>query len=293
MSDPAFLRLLPGFRSEPAPSVRDPDISVIAWVNDDAQWNEVQLRYLHPVWGYQRGIKEREVTVEFICVRPEDECLNIGQAYNVGLQRAAPGTICVYLHQDATVTDPSFYLKLLSIKEAAPRIGMLGFVGSTVDTGAGWFHAPLSLCVGALLTGHSQFDSPEFAPVKVLDGFGCIMMPAARDLVWADCYKGPHLAIEDMCMTVRSRGLGVWTVGCRSVHLSEGTADESYWWSAETFYALWSCDMDSNARHPHELRAEHERNKKRLEERYDDGQPSPRLGQPGAREPGNPQLRLL
>lgn len=250
-----------GVASERMGDVPPPLISVISWVNDREKWNEVLLSCLAPIWMYQRGT----VPVEFIVIDESDHCSRMGEAYELGRKRAQADIRC-YLHQDMTVTDPSFYLKLLEIAKVR-KIGALGFVGSTVDTGASWMHAPPDKCYGIHQTNRAEgnFDSPEFARVQLVDGFGFITMPSAKDIAWGRYpqYVGPHLAVEDMCMRVRQRGLEVWTVGASSVHESPGSADEGYWNSAEKFYLHWGHTMDSNAVPPQEIKAAIDRLRKR------------------------------
>jgi hypothetical protein len=244
-----------GVSKAPAPEPL-PQVSIISWVNDFDKWNEILLSYLHPLWNYQKG----GVPVEFISITPEDNCRNLGEAYELGRRRSRSDIRC-YFHQDMTVTDPSFLLKLVSIANVCPRIGALGFVGSRVDTGASWMHADIEHSVGIHLTNKlvTSFSDCSFERVALVDGFGFITLPSAANMHWPNWYSGVHMVVEDMTMAIRSEGLEVWTIDSASYHESPGKADETYWQAAQLFYDIWHSHMDSNAQRPDLLLKEAQR----------------------------------
>ncbi len=228
-----------------------PDISIISWVNDYDKWNNILLSYLSPIWGFQKGDAE----VEFIAIGPEEGCRNMGEAYEMGRERAKSKVRC-YFHQDMTVMDPSFFLKLLSLARVG-RASAYGFIGSTIDTGASWMHADISDSVGLSLTNKDDGNhtSPELAPVKLVDGLGFITMPDVADMPWPTTYAGVHMIIEDMCMRLRFLGYQIWTIDSSIYHESPGTVDEQYWTNVQQFYDTWCKHMGPEAQPPAQLRA--------------------------------------
>jgi hypothetical protein len=121
-------------------------------------------------------------------------------------------------------------------------------------------HCPQDKSVGILFARDaSNFTSPEYAPVKLVDGYGFVTMPVAKDIPWPTDYPSVHMVVEDMCMRIREQGLGIWTLDSSTYHKSQGTVDEAYWASVDIFHERWRRQMEGGVSTPEKLRREFEK----------------------------------
>lgn len=149
-------------------------VSAITWVNQEATYKRMLLPTI--TGGHQIADYELQV----IIVSQGAGATNIGQAYNMGLERAIH-PIKVFAHQDVTIHDRSFVAKLDALL-SCPDVGAVGTIGSIVDTGAAFFHAPTEYQKGRL---HGLWW-PECVEVKVVDGF---MLCTKEDIAFSEEYE--------------------------------------------------------------------------------------------------------
>lgn len=225
------------------------DFSLVIWSSDPQETEGLAIPSLVPPW--QQG----EHTVEVITVPPAARARNIGQVYTAA-GKMARFPIKIYAHQDIVMEDRQFLTKLSGMIEADPRIGVVGIVGATIDTGGGFFHAPTAYKRGESPEQRAEVDpptaffrrvhdltttwvtrfNPERAEVALVD---CLLFASPLDLPFATCYHKTHMAAEDYCMRVRSKGYTVWTLDSLMKHFSTGTLDYHYWESVRTFRRKW------------------------------------------------------
>jgi hypothetical protein len=199
-------------------------ISVITWCNDlDTYMNWMLTSLASP---YQFGFRH----VQYIAVTPDAQARNLGHAYNLA-QAIARHEIKLYIHQDVKVLDRHFFEKLHEMF-LRPKVGAVGIIGTTEDTGAGHFHAMPSTQRGR----YAGFFEPEQARVNLVDGF---LFATTLNVQWCEDYIGPHMAVEDACMQIRGQGKQIWTVDSLCDHKSGGTVDGDYWRSVKRFRKRW------------------------------------------------------
>jgi hypothetical protein len=225
------------------------DFSLIVWSNDEQETEHFCIRSLVHPW--QRGGHD----VEAVLVHPSGRARNIGEAYN-GAMSLAHHPIKIYAHQDLVVEDRDFLTKLEAMFREDPRIGLVGIVGATIDTGGAFFHAPTRCKRGEVPQNYVSIDTPasffprvheinagwgtrfnpQRAQVKVVD---CLLFASNMDLPFATCYRKTHMVAEDYCMRVREAGRTVWTIDSLVKHFSAGTVDMTYWESVRVFRRKW------------------------------------------------------
>jgi hypothetical protein len=211
-------------------AIRHTGVSVIGWVNKPEMFQEMVMPAFHPKAGFQRT----DMDVEFIRVPPEVGYKNIGQAYEAA-RKLAKYQLKVYVHQDAMPVDWQYLEKIRALHHAG--VGATGVIGCTVPTGAAWFHGRSpDLMSGYVDMGVGRIVGAQERRVRVVDG---LVLSCSLDIPWADCYEGPHMAIEDMCMRVEAEGYEVWTLSTQFMHLSGGSVDDHYWRSVEKFREVW------------------------------------------------------
>lgn len=200
-------------------------ISVISWVN------KPEIYEKHVLHSFDKG-KQLNADIELVSVTTDACARNIGAAYNIG-KRQAKHQIKAYLHQDFGILDRSWARKM-DVMLSTPGVGAVGVIGSVVDTGGlfAFCHTQFQRGVWA----DSRFFNAECCPVKLVDGMAII---TKLDFDFAECYEGPHMAIEDMCMQVREAGLQIWLAGSKWFHASSGNADAKFWRSMHTFRKRW------------------------------------------------------
>lgn len=208
------------------------DISLIAWVNDADMFRSLIVRTMTSV--YQIG----EYNLQVIMVTPDAGCTNIGEAYNIGRQLASYRTK-LYIHQDAQPVSRFFVERLHDMFDTNPNIGAVGLVGCISDTGGAYFHAPVNERRGM----YWGTFYPERERVAIVDG---MLLATRENIEWAECYEGPHMAIEDYCMRVREAGKEVWTIDAYTLHFSPGEQDDSYFRSVEKFQENWKHMLPEN-----------------------------------------------
>src|SRR5438045_2102738 len=108
--------------------------SLCVWSNDDQLTEGLCIPSLTPPW--QMGGHD----VQVIIVHPQGRARNMGEAYN-GAASLMEYPYRIYAHQDVIMED-RYYLTKLAAMFADERVGMVGIVGSTIDTGGAFFHAP-------------------------------------------------------------------------------------------------------------------------------------------------------
>lgn len=202
-----------------------PGISFIVWMNDERLLGKYILPSLNP--GYQVG----DFDLQLVVVSQTAQARNIGQAYNMGIESAMHPNR-VFLHQDVDLTDRRFVQKTLDML-ARPEVGGIGVIGSTTDTGAAFFHAPLEEQKGRLY-GHWW---PEEAEVALVDGF---LLATNQPYKFAEEYETVHMAVEDYCLQIRQGGRRVYTIDSHVEHYSPGTLDDAYWRSAYRLRRKWA-----------------------------------------------------
>lgn len=225
------------------------EFSVILWGNDEQLVEGLAIPSLTPPW--QRGPH----TVQTVCVNPEGGARNMGQAYNGGAA-LAQFPIKIYAHQDIVMEDRTYLTRLSEMFSENPDIGLIGIVGSTIDTGASFFQAPAEYKLGEVPRDYPLLAQPgsffpkvhgieaiwntRFAPrrarVKVVD---CLLFATNMDIPFAECYLKTHMVAEDYCMRVREAGKQVWIIDSLMEHFSSGTVDVTYWESVRTFRRKW------------------------------------------------------
>lgn len=210
-------------------------ISIIAWTNNEAIYQNYLARSFANF--AQLGEEEGDFTFEYIKVMPDDGCKNMGEAYRLGQQRATH-RIKAYIHQDVYLLDRTWARKMDIMFNHIKGIGAVGLFGSTVDTGAGYFHCHPRHQVGVSpdLTV-AGLPMAECAPVKILDG---PMLVTTQAFDWETRYEAQHFFVEDYCMQARAAGLKVMTVDSQHMHRSGGQLNEAYWRCARRFNKKWS-----------------------------------------------------
>ena len=178
--------------------------------------------------GYQ--LYEGHYELQIVLVSPEAGAVNLGQAYNMALERAVYPTR-LFMHDDVYIHDRCFVSKIDEML-SDQHIGVLGIVGSDVDTGAAFFHAPTQHHRGRKLV----MWWPERARVQMIDG---LLMVTRLPLHFSEEYEGVHMAVEDFCMQAHAQDYELWTIDSLVDHASGGTIDDAYWRSAHTFRAKW------------------------------------------------------
>lgn len=201
-----------------------PGVSVVCWVNDQERFYRDLIPTMMP--GYQMA----DYNLQVLMVPPTALCKNMGQAYN----RAQPWCKYenrVYVHQDVYMHDRYFMGRLFEML-ALDNVGVVGVIGSDIDTGAAFFHSPIPHHIGR----RNGFFLPTAGQVKVIDG---LLMATRADFAFSEDYEGSHMVIEDYCMKVRATGKEVWLIDSLVTHLSGGTLDDAYWRSAAAFKRKW------------------------------------------------------
>jgi hypothetical protein len=206
-------------------------VSVVTWCNNFDMWKQ------HVLSSIAGTHQVADCEVQAILVSPRAGAKNIGQAYNMGIAEAKH-PIKVFLHQDVHIYDRLFMAKLDKVFKR-PHVGAVGIVGSTVDTGAAFFHAPLDKQVGRY---RGQWW-PQNEQVKVVDG---LLLATNQDFRFSEEYETVHMAVEDYCLQVREAGLQVWTIDSFVDHLSGGDMDDDYWLSAYKFRRKWEHMLPDN-----------------------------------------------
>jgi hypothetical protein len=199
-------------------------VSVITWCNDMDTYMQFMLTSMTS--PYQMG----HIPTQFIVVPPESGARNMGHAYNMARAQAIH-SIRLYIHQDVKIHDRHF-LEKLNYAFLDPKMGGVGIIGSSIDTGAAHFNTIPRNRVGIL---HGAFY-PQRQKVKLVDGF---LFATNIDLPWSEKYEGPHMAVEDMCMRVRGKGKQIWTLDVLSEHKSGGKCDPAFWRSVKIFRKRW------------------------------------------------------
>jgi len=207
-------------------------VSLISWVNKPAVYEE----YTRP--SFEPGVQAGEWDIERIWITRHEYpgVKNIGQAYNLA-QSQATGEMLVYVHQDLRIDHRSFLVHMATLLQSG-RIGLVGAVGATIDTGGGYWHAPFYYHVGYKpdVTGRPFGDYR----VALIDG---ILAVTKGRLPWAECYVGPHLTIEDYCMRTRAAGKQVWVGHIPTNHQGSSTLDDGYWNSMAIFRKRWGKEL--------------------------------------------------
>lgn len=199
-------------------------ISVISWVNNKEMYQQMLL----PSFMY--GLQIEAWDVEAIVISPNAGCTNMGQAYNLGRERAKYPTK-IYAHQDVRIGDRAFTAKL-NVLLNQPQIGVIGMVGSTVDSGACFYHGPDEATVGM----HRRMWWPEARQVQIVD---CFLFATRLDIPFSEEYEGPHMVAEDYCMRARAAGYQIWIIDSPAEHVSGGHQDEGFYRSVHTFRRKW------------------------------------------------------
>ncbi len=202
-------------------------ISVIVWAREPKAALQRIISCLTE--GYQQTEEPYELQV--VLVSPEAGARNMGHAYNMALDRAVYQTR-VFMHDDVYIHDRTFIQKVDEMLSDA-HIGVIGIIGSDVETGAAFFHAETRCHRGRKLV----MWWPERARVQQIDG---LLMATRLPLRFSEEYEGPHMATEDFVMQAREAGYEIWTVDSLVDHLSGGTIDDAYWRSAQTYRAKWA-----------------------------------------------------
>lgn len=223
-------------RQSNKPKGKEPEpfgISVIAWSNDLMTHNShFGISFEAAPWyGYP--------DIDPVVILPSDGCKNLGEAYNLGRQRAKY-PLRIFMHQDVMLQDRSLGLKLWSLLRPGTGIGAVGPLGATVDTGGGYWFCHPKYQVGSSpdLNSMSLLLVSDARPLKVLDG---IFLATNQDIEWSEEYEGTHMFIEDMCMRVRERGLSIWSVDTFLRHKGSGSGlGGEYWRSNAKFRKNWA-----------------------------------------------------
>lgn len=213
-------------------------ISLIVWLNDQLQFERLLLPTI--THGYQVGLdgSPLEYDLQIVFAVQKEGRVNIGQAYNAAMSEARH-SIKIFAHQDIHIHDRHFVAKLSQMFED-PAVGVVGVVGSVVDTGAGFFHAEPRDQRGRI---NSFWYPHQQEQVKVIDG---MVMATRQTMPFSEEYETVHMAIEDYCLQVREAGKQVWVVDSYIEHASPGNMNDAYWRSAEVHRRKWGHRLPPN-----------------------------------------------
>ena len=199
-------------------------ISVICIYNDKAQLE----RYL------LRGLKQQDVAFDLITI---DNTLGQHTSAPPVLNAtgcSARGDFLMFVHQDVELLSPSWLRDAEQTVARLPDLGAAGVAGRTAHgkmVASVWHGEPAT---------RADKRKPKKKPLKTQTLDGCLAITPAAVFKQVrfdeDVCRGWHLFIAEYCLTLGSKGFGVYVLPCEVYHRSTGPADKRVY--AQTVEAI-------------------------------------------------------